>query len=57
MHGPRVVETDRVPEAPLVPVPRGTRFRVVTRNGKKVRLAIAPSGKVVEARRIRKKKK
>ena len=33
-----------------MPVPSGTRYRYTKRGGKSVRLAFAPSGKVVEAK-------
>ena len=40
-----------------MPVPKGTRFRVkTTKTGKKVRLAFK-NNKVIEAKRLRKKKK
>ena len=40
-----------------MPVPKGTKFRVrTTKAGKRIRLAIK-GGKVIEAKRLRKKKK
>jgi hypothetical protein len=33
-----------------MPVPPGTRYRYTKRGGKSIRLAFAPSGKVVEAK-------
>jgi hypothetical protein len=33
-----------------MPVPSGTKYRYVNRGGKQIRLAIAPGGKVVEAK-------
>ena len=39
-----------------MPVPKGTRFRVKKgKDGSRVRLAIAPSGKVMEAKKLPKK--
>ena len=40
-----------------MPVPKGTRFFVVTRGGKRIRIAQSPSGKTLEAKNIGKKKK
>ena len=41
-----------------MPVPKGTRFRVVTRGGKKIRLAFAPgTNEVIETKVIGKKNK
>lgn len=40
----------------MSPLPRGTRFRVkTTKSGKRVRLAFR-NGKVIEAKRLKKKK-
>lgn len=39
-----------------MPVPKGTRYRVKRSGGKKIRLAFAPSGKVVEAKVLPRKK-
>ena len=38
-----------------MPVPKGARFRVVTRGGEKIRLAIVGKGKVVEAKKLKKR--
>lgn len=39
-----------------MPVPKGTKFRVkTTKSGKKIRLAIK-AGKVIEAKKLRKKR-
>ena len=41
-----------------MPVPKGTRYRVKTnKDGSKTRLAIAPGGDVVEAKKLPKKRK
>ena len=38
-----------------MPVPKGARYRVVTRGGQKIRLAFVGKGKVVEAKKLPKK--
>ena len=38
-----------------MPTPKGTKFRVITRGGKKIRLAIF-KGKVIETKVLKKRK-